>query len=88
MLMRFSSEWKCWKNVDGVVTTIRRHLTGSHPEEYERVCNLLNLRHPDKPANALVNERAPFSLREWLRYLVKWIVVDDQVLVVQTRFCR
>lgn len=74
-------EWKCWKNGDGVVTTIRKHLKGAHSEEYKRVCKLLNLKHSDKPADAMPNESTrnePFNLKEWLRRLVKWIVVDDQ----------
>lgn len=70
--------------MDGVVTTIRKHLKGAHSEEYERVCKLLNLKHSDKHINSTTNESArdePFNLREWLSRLVKWIVVDDQVFL-------
>lgn len=86
--MTFSSKWKCWKNGDGIVTTIRKHLKGTHSEEHERVCKLLNLKHSDKPADETTIESAqdgPFDLKEWLRCLVKWIVVDDQVFL--TCFC-
>jgi hypothetical protein len=89
MLMIFSSEWKCWKNVDGVVTTIRKHLKGAHSEEYECVCKLFNLKHSDKHIISTTDESAgnePFNFREWLMRLVKWIVVDDQVF--RTFFIR
>lgn len=49
---RMSSEWKCWKNVDGVVSTLRKHLKGTHYKEHECVCKLLNLKHVDKPADS------------------------------------
>lgn len=84
-----SSEWKCWKNADGVVTTIRRHLKGTHSEEYERVCKLFNLKHSDKPTDTMMDKSAAselFNLEEWLRRLVKWIVVDDQVQYFSSDF--
>ena len=74
-----SSEWKCWKNADGIVTTIRKHLKGAHSEEYERVCKLFNLKHSGKPTDTMTNKSATselFNLDEWLRRLVKWIVVQ------------
>jgi hypothetical protein len=84
MFLLFYSGWKCWKNADGIVTMIRKHLKGTHSEEYKHVCNLLKLKHADKPTDSMPNKSTsePFNLEEWLRRLVKWIVVDDQVFLI------
>lgn len=70
--------------MDGFTTTFRTHLKGEHLEEYERVINVLNLKHANninKPLpgqDGLVSE-GPFELDEWIKRLIRWIAVDDQV---------
>lgn len=69
--------------MDGFTTTFRTHLKGEHLEEYERVIHVLNLKHANNinkplPGQDLVSE-GPFELDEWIKRLIRWIAVDDQV---------
>jgi hypothetical protein len=77
-------EWRVYKNTDGVTTTIRKHLRGEHGKEYERVTAALGLKHADlridQPAvRAASTHAGPFVLEEWIKLLIRWIVIDDQV---------
>lgn len=51
------------------------------------MCKLLNLKDPDKSTDTTMNGPVVselFNLEEWLRHLVKWIVVDDQVFLAHS----
>jgi hypothetical protein len=76
-------EWKTWKNADGFTTTFRNHLRLVHLEEYERVTRALNLKHSneleDNVETPTTTRSESFRVEEWVKRLIKWIVVDDQV---------
>lgn len=73
--------WKVWKNGAGVTGTIRRHLTQNHLEIYNKVSKIANLKHStDNPTTSTDTTKEPFTIERWLSRLMKWVVVDDQVL--------
>lgn len=78
----YTRDWQVWKNTDGVTTTLRTHLKQQHGEEYERIASALKLKHADNsthPTLSVSRPHGPFELEEWIKLLIKWIVVDDQV---------
>jgi hypothetical protein len=83
-----SRGWNTWQNVDGFTRTFRLHLQHTHLEEYERVVRTLRLKHyeelEDSTEAAVSTSDGPFHVDEWVRRLIKWVVVDDQVRSVSS----
>ncbi len=74
--------WKTWRNNDGITSTVRAHLEKFHPEVYQRAVDTLGLkRHDNRQAgSASGGSKEPFSQDRFDWLLVRWVVVDDQVL--------
>jgi hypothetical protein len=75
-------EWRTWKNGDSFTGTFRTHLKACHLDEYESIVRLLKLKHAaelDNLDGSPLVDNGPFQLKEWIRRLIKWVVVDDQV---------
>lgn len=76
----FFRTWrKPWKNSDGVVTTIRKHLNKEHKEIYTQIVNRLGLGSSNSEHVGSDTTQEPFSLERWHELLMQWIVADDQV---------
>ena len=78
------SEWHAYKNMDGIMTTIRNHLKTRHGAEYDKIVHTLKLKHSDEvPSLTLTTPlqlHAPrFDLNIWHQLLIEWIISDDQV---------
>ncbi|KIL57715.1 hypothetical protein M378DRAFT_16075 [Amanita muscaria Koide BX008] len=77
---RLCKKWKTpWKNIPGVVTTIRTHLKAHHKEIYEKSVKVLGITHL---SGIQVGENEPFNVERWNELLMKWVVTDDQSLNV------
>ena len=79
-------QWRVWKNTDSITTTLRTHLKSQHLEEYEQVISKLKLKHANEVGNPaphaeqlLVEDNGQFDLDTWVKLLIRWVVVDDQV---------
>jgi hypothetical protein len=75
-------KWHTYKNVDGIVTNLRNHLTSEHLAIYEGY--LANKEQSDAllPGRQRSESFAqPFTLEGFYERLVRWVVADDQVRI-------
>lgn len=71
-------KWKTpWKNIQGVVSTIRMHLKTHHKDIYEKLVKVLGITHLSGLGENGIDE--PFDVKRWNELLMKWVVADDQV---------
>ena len=77
------SEWKVWKNSDGMNNTLRTHLRTHHFDIWSRICKAEHLKATT--ADTVTARRLPsdscaeFTMNGFIERLIRWIVADDQV---------
>lgn len=77
-----STKWKLFRNCDGAVTTLRRHLEQEHGPSWSEVCRIKNLFAPRRShgrRSSSPRSREPFTRERFLELLLRWVAVDDQV---------
>lgn len=80
-------DWRTWKNSHGVTSAVRTHLKKYHEATYCAVVRAEKLKGWERldstrrtdSESVSASPPKPFSLDEFNRKLVRWIVVDDQV---------
>lgn len=86
-----SEEWKLWKNTGGITGTIRDHLSGkAHGTAWRETVTAQKLKgweklqDHDAAPNATASPKGardgPFDIKIFYELLLRWIVVDDQVI--------
>lgn len=92
--MHFSETWKCWKNTGGITGAIRAHLSGkAHAAAWradviaQKLKGWENIKvhdsaapDPTTTANPTGARVGPFDIKVFYELLLRWIVVDDQVI--------
>ncbi|KAH9841623.1 uncharacterized protein C8Q71DRAFT_340874 [Rhodofomes roseus] len=76
-------KWQTWRNTNGITTTVRRHLERMHGDLYGPTVKTLGLKHANDHQHSKsgkVDEAEVFSVGEWVKKLVRFIVVDDQAI--------
>jgi hypothetical protein len=70
-----------WKNASGVTGSVRTHLREKHESIYWNTVRTLGLKYADTGASGNQSAKEEYSAEEWVRLLMRWVVVDDQVCI-------